>query len=96
MSLDDTDNDFETIAEGGDTVGKFRSTRNMRHWQRGEVIGCWSSNNHRLQVYSAGAWRVLELLPQPRYPRRAVYVDGTLYVTGGGVPPYYLAMYTQT
>ena len=95
LYLDDTDNDFETIAEKGDTVGKFDQPLICDIDSEGRLLVA-DRFNDRLQVYSAGAWRVPQLLPQPSSPRDAVYANGILYVTGGFEQSYYLTMYTQT
>ena len=36
--------------------------------------------NHRLKLYSGGAWYGLDLHPQPKCPACALYYDNTIYV----------------
>ena len=92
MYLDDTDNDFETIAEAGVTVGNFRNPYICDIDSEGRLLVA-DRINYRLQLYSVGVWHKLQLLPQPRYSWDAVYVNGTLYVARG-YESYYLTMYT--
>ena len=50
--------------------------------------------HHRIQIYQAGTWQTLKLEPQPRYPTAAVYINDTLYVSGGVLSDsFYISMY---